>query len=207
MLFKVQRTSFLTAALAAVAMTLVLAGTASAAESWAVDNSHSEVSFSVKHFFTPVTGSFDNFDVSLDYDADHPENSRVSAKIAVASIDTGNEQRDNHLRSADWFEAEAHPYITFSSTAVRAGGNGELIASGPLTIKGIGHEVELTVQPLGSKAIPEQMQQMIGAKEVAGFEASTAIDRDDFEVGVGNWAATAVVGGEISIEILLEAHR
>jgi polyisoprenoid-binding protein YceI len=187
--------------------TLTLLAAPATAESWDVDSAHTEITFSVKHFFTPVRGNFSDFEVDLNYDAENPANSSVSAQIAVASIDTGNQNRDDHLRSDDWFGAETHPYMTFHSTSVREGANGSLIATGPLNIKGISHEVELTVSPLGSKAIPEQMQQMIGAKEVAGFEATTAIDRDDFQVGVGNWAATAVVGGEVSIEILLEAHR
>jgi len=199
--------SSLALALAALATTFALALPVSAADSWAVDGAHTQINFSIKHFFTPVTGSFSDFDITLDFDAANPQNSSVSAKIAVASVNTGNERRDGHLRSDDWFGAESHPYMTFQSTSVRKGDNGHLIATGPLTIKGISKEVELTVTPLGSKAIPEPMQEMIGAKDVAGFEASTAIDRGDFEVGVGNWAATAVVGSDVSIEILVEAHR
>ena len=69
-------------------------------------------------------------------------------------------------------------------------------------------KVDLTITHLGTKQIPEQMQQMLGgSKEVASFEASTSIDRNDYEVGVGNWAATMVVGDKIDITILLEAHR
>jgi len=89
---------------------------------------------------------------------------------------------------------------------VRQGGENELIAAGTLTIKGESHEVELPITLLGQQAIPEQMQAMIGASQVAGFKASTAINRGDYGVGTGSWAATMVVGGKVSIEILLEAH-
>ena len=175
---------------------------------WSTDTAHTEINFSVKHFFTPVTGSFEDYEIDLDYNAEHPEKSSVEARIKVASVNTGNEKRDNHLRTGDWFEADAHPYITFKSTAVRQVGENQLIATGPLTIKGQAHEIELPITLLGKQMIPEQMQQMMGGtKEVASFQASTAIDRGDFGVGTGNWAATMVVGGEINIEILLEAHN
>ncbi len=132
----------------------------------------------------------------------------MEARISVASVNTGNEKRDNHLRTADWFEADRYPYMTFKSTSVRQTGENQLIASGPLTIKGQSHDVELPITLLGKQMIPEQMQQMLGGtKEVASFKASTAIDRGDFGVGTGNWAATMVVGGEVDIEILLEAHN
>ena len=173
---------------------------------WSADTAHTEINFSVKHFFTPVTGSFEDYEIELNYDAENPENSTVEARIKVASVNTGNEKRDNHLRSADWFETDKYPYMTFKSTSVREVGENQLIASGPLTIKGQSHQIELPITLLGIQMIPEPMQPMIGAKEVASFQASASIDRGSFGVGVGNWAATMVVGGNIDIEILLEAH-
>jgi len=198
---------FLLALVLAAAISLAT-GAPSAAATWSVDSAHTEVNFSVKHFFTPVTGSFQDFEVVLEYDSENPEKSTVEAKIPVASIDTGNEKRDNHLRSADWFEADKYPYITFKSTSVKANGNGELVARGLLTIKGESHEVDLPITLLGKQDIPEQMQQMLGGTtQVASFKASTAVDRSEYGVGVGSWAATMVVGGDVNIEILLEAHR
>ncbi|MCP4201718.1 MAG: polyisoprenoid-binding protein [bacterium] len=185
-----------------------VASAASENANWGTDAAHTEINFSIKHFFTPVTGSFEDYEIDLDYNAENPEQSTVEARIKVASVNTGNEKRDNHLRTADWFEAEAYPYMTFKSTSVRQAGDNQLIASGPLTIKGQSREVELPITLLGKQMIPEQMQQMLGGtKEVASFKASTAIDRGDFGVGTGNWAATMVVGGEVDIEILLEAHN
>ena len=196
-------------AIALVALLAISAPNAAAENQtgWSSDTAHTEINFSVNHFFTPVSGSFSDFDIQLDYDTENPEKSTVEVRIDVASINTGNEKRDNHLRSDDWFAAEAHPYMTFKSTSVREVGENQLIATGPLTIKGVSHEVELPITLLGKQMIPEPMRGMIGAKEVASFQASTSINRADFGVGVGNWAATMVVGGEVNIEILLEAHN
>lgn len=173
---------------------------------WRVDSTHTSVNFSVKHFFTPVSGSFREFDIQLDYDPDNPSGGTVEVTIPVASLDTANERRDGHLRTADFFEVDTYPTITFKSSSVRADGSGGLIATGPLTIKDVSKEVDLTISVLGVKEIPEQMQQMMGAKRVAGFTASTTIDRGDFGVGTGNWAASAVIGDEVEISIQLEAH-
>lgn len=139
---------------------------------------------------------------------EHPEKSRVEVRIDVASVNTGNAERDQHLRTADFFDTDTHPEMTFRSTSVRMAGKGQLIASGPLTIKGISREIDLPLSLLGTKAIPAQMQPMLGgAKQVASFRAGTTIDRGDFEVGTGSWAATLVVGSQVDIDILLEVHN
>lgn len=175
---------------------------------WGVDAAHTEINFSVTHFFTPVTGSFRDFDITLNIDSDNPENSTAEARIAVASVDTGNERRDNHLRSADWFEADKYPYMTFKSTSVQKVSADRVVARGELTIKGRSHEVELPITLIGVKQIPEQMREMLGgAKEIASFKAATSIVRGDYDVGVGSWAANLVVGDDVGIEILLEAHN
>ena len=180
---------------------------AAATTNWSADASHTAINFSIKHFFTPVTGSFSDFEIDLDYDAENPEMSTVAARINVASIDTGNERRDNHLRSGDWFEADKHPYMTFKSESVRKSGDNQLIASGPLTIKGTSRQVDLPITLLGTQAVPEAMKEAFGGvKEVASFQATIPIDRGDFGVGVGDWAATMVVGGQVDINILVEAH-
>jgi polyisoprenoid-binding protein YceI len=193
---------------AAVIASLASNAIAAVQTGWSTDSAHTEINFSITHFFTPVTGTFEDYEIDLDYDAENPENSTVEARIRVASVNTGNEKRDNHLRTADWFEADKYPHMTFKSSSVRKVGQNQLIASGPLTIKGQSHEVELPITLLGTQPIPEPMQQMLGGTtQVASFQASTSIDRGDFGVGTGNWAATMVVGGEVDIEILLEAHN
>ncbi len=186
---------------------LLLAPAATQAASWNVDQAHTEINFSIKHFFTPVTGSFDDYKIDLSYDADNPEDSSVEARISVASINTGNEQRDNHLRSGDWFEADKYPYMTFKSTSVKKTGDNQLVARGKLTIKDKTEVIEVPISLLGTQEIPEEMREMFGGSlKVASFRASTEVDRNNYGVGVGSWAATLVVGGEVNIEILLEAH-
>jgi polyisoprenoid-binding protein YceI len=186
---------------------LSLATTATAA-TWSVDKAHTEVNFSVKHFFTPVNGSFGKWDIDLQYDAENPEKSTVTATIDIASVTTGNETRDNDLRSGNWFEIETYPTMTFKSTKVEKVGDNKLVAHGVLSIKGHEQEIELVIAHLGTKQIPAEMQPMLrGSKQVASFEATTSIDRGDYEVGVGNWAATVVVGDKVDITILLEAHQ
>jgi polyisoprenoid-binding protein YceI len=163
----------------------------------------------VKHFFTPVTGTFKDFQVEFWFDQDDPANSSVKVSIDVASVDTKNERRDNHLRSGDFFDAANHPQMTFESTSVRQTGEDRLVATGDLTIKGITREVELPITLLGIQDIPEgSMRDMLGGiTQVAGFEASTQLDRREFEVGVANWAQTVIVGGEVEVTIHLEANR
>jgi polyisoprenoid-binding protein YceI len=212
-----RRTPLLKTALAVMALvvlgltqvpaTAADAGTG-ASRSWSVDPAHTKVGFSVNHFFTPVQGAFGEPEVTLVYDRLNPANSRVSARIPVASIDTGNEKRDAHLRSADWFEADKHPYLSFDSTSVRPLGEDRLLATGRLTIKGHTREVNLPIQILGVHQVPALMQSMMmGVKEVASFRAELSIDRNDYGVGVGSWAGTAVVGDNVEIDLLVEANH
>jgi polyisoprenoid-binding protein YceI len=162
----------------------------------------------VKHFFTPVTGTFKDFEIDLMFDQEAPENSSVSVTIDVASVDTKNERRDNHLRSGDFFDAEQFPNMTFQSRSVRQAGPNQLVATGDLTIKETTKEVELAINILGVRDLPPEMQEMMGGiVQVAGFEASTTIDRREFEVGVANWAQTVIVGGDVEISIALEANH
>jgi polyisoprenoid-binding protein YceI len=175
---------------------------------WNVDGSHTEINFSVKHFFTPVTGTFHDFEIELMFDAEAPENSSVTVSIDVASIDTKNERRDNHLRSPDFFDAEAYPTMTFESASVRKVSEDKLVATGNLTIKETTKEVELGIDLLGIQELPPEMQEMLGGVvRVAGFQAGTTVDRREFEVGVANWAQTVIVGGDVEISIALEANH
>ena len=174
---------------------------------WNVDGAHSAISFSVRHFFTPVKGTFTDYEIDLNFDAENPENSTFEVKVAVASVSTGVEKRDNHLRSADWFETDKYPYMTFKSTSVKRVGTNEFLAVGDLTIKDVTKQVELPITLLGIKDIPEPMQDMMGGvKRIASFESGSEIDRRDFDVGVGTWAETMIVSPDVAIEIVVEAN-
>ena len=122
---KIRRFAAIVAAMALIA----LPGAADQG-TWGLDKAHTEINFSVKHFFTPVSGSFQEYDADLFFDPDNPERSQLEVRIPVTSIDTGNTRRDDHLRSADWVEADKHPTITFVSKSVRKKGKDKLIARG-----------------------------------------------------------------------------
>jgi polyisoprenoid-binding protein YceI len=193
-------------AIAAFAVALMAAGPAPAV--WNVDEPHTGIGFTAKHFFTPVNGQFDDYDIELTYDRENPANSQVRARIAVGSVNTGNEGRDEHLMSDDFFEAETYPYITFVSELVEQVAPDRLLVRGPLKIKGQTRDVELPVRILGVQDIPEEMQEMLGGiTELASFSTTLTVDRGDYNVGVGSWAAALVVGSDIDIDIAVEANR
>lgn len=171
---------------------------------WELDPAHTTVEFAAKHLMiTTVKGRFSDVSGTIKADEAHPDNSSAEASIDAASIDTGNEQRDAHLRSADFLDVENDPVITFRSKRVqgaagRTGGTFEV--TGDLTIRGTTREVTLDVTYEG------KIRDLEG-KERAGFSATTKIDRRDFGL-VWNQALEAgglLVGNEISIEIEAEA--
>ena len=193
---------------AVLALTSLMIAAGPAPMLWNVDVPHTGINFSVKHFFTPIPGEFDDYDIELIYDRENPQYSSVRVTIDVASVNTGNDRRNNHLMSADFFEAEAYPYITFVSESVRQIADDKLLVRGPLTIKGWVHNVELPITILGVKDIPAQMQEMLGGvTEVASFETELRLVRGDYDVGVGSWAANLVVGDDVDISITVEANR
>ncbi len=176
-------------------------------DGWTVDKVHSAVNFTVRHFFTPVRGSFEEFEIALLFNEVNPGASSVTVSVPVASVDTKNEKRDNHLRSDDFLGAETFPRMKFQSTAVRQAGEGALVVEGDLTIKDVTKKVSLDVRLLGVQEIPAEMQESFGGtKKVASFEGTTRIDRRDFGVGTGRWVETTIVGADVEIQILIEAH-
>ena len=184
---------------------LLLAGTA---ENWNVDVPHSSVGFSVNHFFTPVNGQFDDYKVVLNFDPENLEGSSINAEITVASVNTDNEKRDTHLQSGDFFDAEKYPTITFTSNKIISKGENDFVAQGKLKIKNVEKDVELPFKLLGIKKLPEKMQKMMGGvKQISSYQATLKINRNDYDVGTGSWAATMVVGNEVTINIVVEGNQ
>lgn len=177
------------------------------AKSWQLDKAHSSIGFSINHFFTPVKGSFDDFDIDINFDPNDLDNSSFNLTIQVASVNTGNEKRNGHLRTEDFFNAEKYPVMTFKSSKIMSKGDNMYVAKGKLKIKDVEKEIELPFKLLGVKVLPEEMQKMMGGlKEAASFEASYSLNRNDYTVGTGSWAATVVVGDEVNIDVAVEAH-
>jgi polyisoprenoid-binding protein YceI len=169
------------------------------ATAWSIDKAHSNVSFSVRHIFTPVTGEFKEYDANVMFDPENLDESSIDIEIQVGSIDTDVKKRDGHLQSDDFFNAAQYPTITFSSDNITAEEDNEFIAHGELTIKDVTKEVELPFTLLGVQDHPMQEN-----TKVAGVTIDHEINRNDFNVGAGDWASTAIVGGEIELDIDLE---
>ena len=141
---------------------------------WTVDTVHSYVGFTIKHMMvSKVRGRFTSFTAEFTTAPD-PLQSTVTATIDASSIDTHNEMRDNHIRSADFFAADDHPSITFSSTGIRYE-DGEFLIDGELAIRGVAKPVTLTLDGPAFGPGPQG-----GTK--SGFSASLEIDRHDFGV-------------------------
>jgi len=171
-----------------------------AADTWVVDPNHSQASFRIRHLVSNVTGRFNQFEGTIQVDKENPTASSVVFKIVAASIDTGNERRDGHLKSADFFDVENNPEITFTSTKVEPKGGDLYHVTGNLTMHGVTKEITLPVQFLGS--MPG-----MGGRETAGFEIETTLNRKDYGI---EWNRTldtggVVLGDDVLVRISIEA--
>lgn len=181
----------------------MLAASAPGAESFAVDGAHSYVGFSVSHMVISKTkGHFNEFSGTLVYDEGDPSKSSIKGIVQVQSIDTGNDQRDEHLRSADFFDAGKFPEILFESKKIEKRGAAWAVL-GTLTIRGVTRPVEIPFKVTGKIKDP-------WGNERVGVELSPfTIDRRDFGL---SWSKTMdagglVVGNEVTIELAGEFVR
>jgi polyisoprenoid-binding protein YceI len=168
--------------------------------SWKIDSAHSEISFSVRHMMiSNVRGRFEDFTGTVDFDEENPENSSVKVKIDASSINTREKDRDNHLRSPDFLNADKYPYLTFKSTHIEKTGQDTGRIFGDLTIRDVTHEVVLDVDYAGKVKSPF-------GSESAGFSATTTINRRKWglEWNVPLETGGVLVGEEIKIFIELE---
>jgi len=173
----------------------------SAPEAWTVDKSHSTATFKVRHIMANVVGQFRTFDAKINLDRAKPENSNVEFTIDAASIDTGNGNRDEHLRSADFFDVAKFPTITFKSTSIAAKSATEFAVTGDLTMHGVTKRVTLPVSFLGFGKTARG--------EKAGFEIETTVNRKDFGIV---WNKNLDEGGlllgeDVKVSINLELDR
>jgi polyisoprenoid-binding protein YceI len=176
-----------------VAIPGYLAGT------WTADPVHSEIAFSVRHLMiSKVRGRFTGYDVTI-VTGEDPLGSSVTATIDLASIDTGNETRDNHLRSDDFFEVEKYPTMSYRSTGISRTDDG-LIIDGDLTLRGVTRHVPLAVEMNGFGPDPWGGQR-------AGFSATAQINRRDFgiDITVPMDTGGVALGDKVSISIEIQA--
>jgi len=188
-------------ALAALALLVVASAAFAAPVKFTVDKPHTEVGFDVRHFFTKVHGRFNDFQGTIVFDEQDPSKISVEASAVTASISTDNQKRDDHLRSADFFDAEKFPSLTFKSSKVTASGKNKYKVAGDLTLRGVTKPVVFDGEFFGTGAT--------GMGTKAGFAATTVVNRKDFGI---NWNKALDNGGmmlseEVTISLTIEANQ
>ena len=168
--------------------------------SWQIDPAHSLIQFSVSHMMiSKVRGTFENFSGTFEIDENNPENTSIFVEIESDSINTRQTQRDNHLRSEDFFNVSDYPKLVFTSSSVDLSGKTEAVLHGDLTIKDITKPVNLQVVYNGLSKSP-------WGTESAGFSAETKINRKDWGLSWNQGLETGgfLVGDELTVNIELE---
>ena len=171
---------------------------------WTVDTAHSSIDFSVKHMMvSKVKGAFQQFSAVVEADPTNLETANIDFSIDVASIDTRNADRDNHLRSADFFDVEQYPTMTFKANKIVKTGEDEYNVTGDVTLHGVTREETFAVTFEGLAKEP-----MSGAEKI-GFSANGKIKRSDYGL---TWNAAletggVLVGDEIKVAIEIEAAK
>ena len=173
---------------------------------WKVDPAHTEVGFEVRHFFSKVHGVFHDMQGTIVFDDQNPDAIKVDATARVASVDTGNQKRDAHLQTADFFNASRDSLLSFRSTKVERAGKNKYKISGDLTLRGVTKPVVFDAEFLGSSDVSIEGK-AYGAK--AGFSATTVVNRKDFGI---NWNKTLDNGGtvlddNVTIILNVEANK
>ena len=185
--------------IAAAVAVIALSSAAVANESYKFDQAHSTIGFSVHQFLGTTHGKFTKFDGKIDIDREHPENSSVTARIDVRSIDTGIVKRDNHLRSPEFFAVEKYPEITFKSRSVKQTGPQAGDILGDLTMHGVTKPITLHVKLLTS---PNE------TKQTRWAVTTDPLKRRDFNLMFAQGAeSVSGISQTVSINIEIEATR
>lgn len=173
-----------------------------AGEVWTVDKSHSSANFKVRHLMSNVTGRFGDFDAAINLDRANPAKSSVEFTIQAASIDTGNKNRDEHLRTPDFFDVASHPTITFKSTSIKQKSKDTFDVTGDLTMRGVTKQVTLPVTHLG-------FGKDARGNDISAFEIETTVNRKDYGI---IWNRNLDEGGvllgeDVKVSIALEVRK
>ncbi|GAA2812677.1 YceI family protein [Kribbella solani] len=169
-----------------------------AAGTYALDTAHTEIGFTVRHLMTKVRGTFQEFSGEIVV-RDTIEGSTTNVSIELGSVHTRNEQRDGHLRSGDFFDAENSPKMTFVSTGIKAAGD-DYILAGELTVKDVSKPIELAFEFLG-------VDQNAYGQTIIGFEASASISRKDWGIdfNVPLEGGKLLIGDKVDIHLDVQA--
>ena len=171
-------------------------------EAWTVDKSHSSAEFKVRHLMANVTGRFNDFDAVIHLDRTNAANSSVEFNIQATSIDTANKNRDEHLRSPDFFDVAKFPTISFKSTSIKERSKDLYDVTGDFTMHGVTKRITLPVRFLGFGRGP-------GGSDKAGFEIETTINRKDYGV-VWNRnldEGGVLLGDDVKVTVNLELNK
>lgn len=186
----------------ALLATALAATVTTAADTYTMDRSHSNVGFRIRHLVSNVTGRFTDFSGTIQLDAADPAKSSVAFTIKATSIDTAEPKRDAHLKSPDFFDVEKFPELTFTSTKIAKGAGSAYQVTGNFTMHGVTKEITIPVEFLGTSKDP-------WGNERAGFSASFVLNRKDYGV---EWnkvldAGGTLVGNDVTASIDLEAIK
>ena len=171
-------------------------------EKWEIDKAHSSVYFDVRHTYATVRGQFNDFSGTVNFDPDNLEVGQVMFEVKTKSVNTGIPNRDNHLRSEEFFAIKKFPAMRFESTAVKKKQGNQYTLEGNLTIRGKTTQIDIPMTYFGTRENPLKKGQM-----VAGFEARFSIDRLEYQVGPGKYAEMGVIGKKVDILIALEVLK
>ena len=170
---------------------------ASSSNRYIIDSTHSSVEFSIRHFVAKTNGNFSTFKGFIDMDLNDTDQNYAEAQITIQSIDTNSTKRDAHLQEADYFNSSINPFIEFKSTQwLKNDGGDTFTVEGVLTMNGVSNSVILDVQLLG-------VGEGFNGQQLSGWEATTSIDRTDWNIlgGIG------AVGEIVDIRINIEAYK
>ena len=187
----------------ALFVSLLFAALPLLAETYNVDKNHSEATFKIRHLMSKVSGKFDDFSGKITTDGKDAATSSVEFTIKTASIDTSNENRDKDLKSANFFDVEKYPEITFKSTSIKSTGKKNVYdVTGDLTMHGVTKKVTLPVEFLGFGKDP-------WGGERAGFSLATTLNRKDFGI---NWNKALdnggmLLGDDVDISVNIESVK
>jgi polyisoprenoid-binding protein YceI len=187
---------------AVLAASLAFAAPVLAGDTYSFDKAHTNVGFQVRHIFTNVSGKFTDFAGTIQVDRAKPENSTVEFTIQATSIDTSDQRRDQHLRSADFFDVANNPTISFKSTSIKPNGKDSWLVTGDFTMHGVTKSIVLPVTFLGEGKDPMGNEKM-------GLETGLTLNRKDYGL---NWNKTletggVLVGDEVKVQIAVEANK
>ena len=195
-----KKTVFLSAVMAF--MLFIGTNSMAAAPQWKIDPPHANIYFGIHHIYATIKGHFNDFDGMIQFDPDNLKESRFDFTVKVGSIDTNNGKRDEHLQTADFFDVDKFPEMTFKSKSISHKKGDQYEVEGVLTIKDVSRDITVPFTYFGSRQHPLNPKWA-----VAGFEARMTIDRLAYHVGSGKFYQMGAVGKDVKVLISVEATR